>query len=204
MSGFFKIVIGFLLGVLAAMLVYDAQIENLKASYEAQYAEAVEQISAQGNGEQSNGKQSSSDEQYEQIIKMLNDIKSSNNAASKSSGKSTSASNTSAVAAKESAQPKAAASQQAASRPVNTTTDSAARSGGYNIKTRQGKTVTLYIGMTKEEVLGLLGEPESFRTYSYSGEEKYEYVTGTNKYGGLVVDLYLTFRNGKLSEIDKN
>ncbi len=82
-------------------------------------------------------------------------------------------------------------------------TTSEPRQGGFNVKRRDGKNVTLYLGMSKAEIIGLLGEPESFRTMSYINGEELDYITGNNKYSGSVSDLTLRLKNGKLTDITK-
>ena len=74
----------------------------------------------------------------------------------------------------------------------------------YNIKTRQGKTVTLYMGMPKDSVIMLLGEPQSFSASGHSDYEYLEYMTGTNRSYSSIPDLNLTFESGRLSNIRKD
>ena len=106
------------------------------------------------------------------------------------------------VGLKEEAVVKPAKANPAVQAESNTTSEP--RQGGFNVKRRDGKNVTLYLGMSKAEIIGLLGEPESFRTMSYVNGEELDYITGNNKYSGYVSDLTLSLKNGKLTDITKH
>lgn len=68
----------------------------------------------------------------------------------------------------------------------------------YNIETNKG-TVVLFTGMTKDSIISLLGEPQSFHTMSELGTEDLNY----NTTGGYINDLHLTLEKGKLTDVSK-
>lgn len=68
----------------------------------------------------------------------------------------------------------------------------------YNIETKKG-TVVLFTGMTKDSIISLLGEPQSFHTMSDLGTEDLSYNTS----GGYINDLHLTLEKGKLTDVSK-